>query len=184
MPIIPNASLARLRAGQVSLGFGVHHLRTAATPALAKAAGYDWLFIDMEHGAFSVQEATQLCLAALPVGDDPVSAAVMADPDPAIGVADGPRGDKEEGGIVGIHEDVVQDQVVGGAEFGEPMPGSAPIERVVEPTGGGAHIQVIGLARHRGKRAGVPTGRTHCAPGSLSRETLNREHQQKPEEGL
>ena len=72
MPIIPNASLARLRAGQVSLGFGVHHLRTAATPALAKAAGYDWLFIDMEHGAFSIQEATQLCLAALPVGIAPL----------------------------------------------------------------------------------------------------------------
>ena len=44
MPIIPNPSLARLRAGQVSIGFGVHHLRTVATPALAKAAGYDWLF--------------------------------------------------------------------------------------------------------------------------------------------
>ena len=40
MPIIPNPSLARLRAGQVSIGFGVHHLRTVATPALAKAAGY------------------------------------------------------------------------------------------------------------------------------------------------
>jgi 2-keto-3-deoxy-L-rhamnonate aldolase RhmA len=72
MPIIANASLARLRAGQVSIGFGVHHLRTVATPALAKAAGYDWLFIDMEHGAFSVQEATQICLAALSVGIAPI----------------------------------------------------------------------------------------------------------------
>jgi 2-keto-3-deoxy-L-rhamnonate aldolase RhmA len=72
MPIIPNASLARLRAGRISVGFGAHHLRTAATPALAKAAGYDWLFIDMEHGAFSIQEATQLCLAALPVGIAPL----------------------------------------------------------------------------------------------------------------
>ena len=33
---------------------------------------YDWLFIDCEHGAFSVQEATQLCLAALPAGITPV----------------------------------------------------------------------------------------------------------------
>jgi len=72
MPIIPNASLARLRAGQVSVGFGVLHLRSMAVPALAKAAGYDWLFIDMEHGAFSVQEATQLCMAALPVGIAPL----------------------------------------------------------------------------------------------------------------
>jgi 2-keto-3-deoxy-L-rhamnonate aldolase RhmA len=72
MAIIPNASLARLRAGEVSYGFGVHHLRTVAVPMLAKAAGYDWLFIDMEHGAFSVQEATQICLAALPVGIAPI----------------------------------------------------------------------------------------------------------------
>ena len=72
MPIIPNAALARLRAGKVSIGFGAHHLRTVATPALAKAAGYDWLFIDMEHGAFSIQEATQLCIAALPVGIAPL----------------------------------------------------------------------------------------------------------------
>ena len=72
MSIIPNAALARLRAGKVALGFGVHQLRTVATPAIARAAGYDWLFVDMEHGAFSVQEATQLCLAALPVGIAPI----------------------------------------------------------------------------------------------------------------
>jgi 2-keto-3-deoxy-L-rhamnonate aldolase RhmA len=71
-PIIQNTTLRRLRAGDLALGFGVHHLRTAAVPMLAKAAGYDWLFIDTEHGAFSVQEATQLCLAALPAGVTPI----------------------------------------------------------------------------------------------------------------
>jgi 2-keto-3-deoxy-L-rhamnonate aldolase RhmA len=70
--IIPNAALRRLRAGEMALGFGVHHLRTAATPMLAKAGGYDFLFIDTEHGAFSIQEATQMCLAALPVGITPL----------------------------------------------------------------------------------------------------------------
>lgn len=72
LPITPNAALRTLRAGGVALGFGVHHLRTAATPMLARAAGYDWLFIDTEHGAFSVQEATQICLAALPAGITPI----------------------------------------------------------------------------------------------------------------
>ncbi len=72
MPIVQNTALRRLRAGEVSLGFGVHHLRTAAVPALAAATGHDWLFIDTEHGAFSVQEATQLCIAALPVGVTPI----------------------------------------------------------------------------------------------------------------
>lgn len=72
MPIFPNRTLAKLKAGELALGFGVQHLRTAATPMLAKAAGYDWLFIDCEHGAFSMQEATQLCLAALPTGVTPL----------------------------------------------------------------------------------------------------------------
>lgn len=72
MAIIPNVSLDRLRAGKVSLGFGATHLRTVATPMLAKSAGFDWLFIDMEHGAFSVHEATQLCFASLTAGISPI----------------------------------------------------------------------------------------------------------------
>ncbi|HMR33670.1 MAG TPA: aldolase/citrate lyase family protein [Geminicoccaceae bacterium] len=72
MAIFPNKTLAKLKAGELALGFGVQHLRSVATPMLAKAAGYDWLFIDCEHGAFSMQEATQLCLAALPTGVTPL----------------------------------------------------------------------------------------------------------------
>ncbi|MGH7118614.1 MAG: HpcH/HpaI aldolase family protein [Acetobacteraceae bacterium] len=72
MAIIANQALRRVRAGELAIGFGVHHLRSAATPQLAAAAGFDWLFIDTEHGAFSVQEATQLCLAALPTSVTPI----------------------------------------------------------------------------------------------------------------
>lgn len=72
MAIIQNTSLARLRAGQLSIGFGAGALRTVATPLFAKAAGFDWLFVDMEHGAFSVHEATQLCIAALSTGVTPI----------------------------------------------------------------------------------------------------------------
>jgi 2-keto-3-deoxy-L-rhamnonate aldolase RhmA len=50
------------------LGFGVHHLRTSAVPMIAAAGNHDFLFIDMEHGATTVQEATQICIAALPSG--------------------------------------------------------------------------------------------------------------------
>ena len=72
MAIFPNRTLAKLKAGELALGFGVQHLRSVATPMLARAAGYDWLFIDCEHGAFSMQEATQICLAALPTGVTPL----------------------------------------------------------------------------------------------------------------
>jgi len=72
MPLVENAAKRKLRAGDLALGFSVQHLRTSATALVAAAADHDWLFIDMEHGAFSVQEATQLCLAALPTGITPI----------------------------------------------------------------------------------------------------------------
>ena len=72
MPIAPNHVKQRLAKGELALGFGVHHLRGSAVGMLAAAAGYDWLFIDMEHGAMSVQEAAQISIAALCQGITPV----------------------------------------------------------------------------------------------------------------
>jgi len=70
--MIENHALNRMRAGRPAFGFGAHHLRSMATPLLAEAAGYDWLFIDCEHGAHTVQEATQMCMAALPTSVTPI----------------------------------------------------------------------------------------------------------------
>src|SRR5882757_6536584 len=72
MPLVENKTKLKLKNNELALGFGVHHLRTSATAMLAAAADHDWLFIDMEHGAHSVHEATQLCLAALPTGVTPI----------------------------------------------------------------------------------------------------------------
>jgi 2-keto-3-deoxy-L-rhamnonate aldolase RhmA len=68
MAIVENTAKRKLAAGGIALGFGVHHLRTSAVPMLAAAGNHDFLFIDMEHGAATVQEATQICIAALPAG--------------------------------------------------------------------------------------------------------------------
>jgi 2-keto-3-deoxy-L-rhamnonate aldolase RhmA len=72
MALTTSTTRRRLKAGQMALGFGVHHLRTVAAPVLAAATGHDWMFIDTEHGAFTVQETTQLCIAALPTGVTPI----------------------------------------------------------------------------------------------------------------
>lgn len=72
MALAPNQTKRRMQAGRLALGFGVHHLRTAAAPALAAATGHHWMFLDNEHGAFSVHEIAQLCIAALPVGVTPL----------------------------------------------------------------------------------------------------------------
>ena len=65
MTLIRNETKRKLKAGELALGFGVHHLRTSAVGMLAASCGHDWIFIDMEHGAFSMHEATQICIAAL-----------------------------------------------------------------------------------------------------------------------
>src|SRR4026208_930679 len=72
MALLGKEALDKIRSGELTLGLGVHQLRGSAVPMLAKAAGYDWLFIDSEHGTISTQEISQICLAALPTGVAPI----------------------------------------------------------------------------------------------------------------
>lgn len=72
MPLFKNEALARLRDGQLALGFGVTQLRTVAAAQIAKQAGFHWLAIDMEHGSLSLSEVSQLCLTAATVGIAPI----------------------------------------------------------------------------------------------------------------
>ena len=72
MPLLGSEGLQKIRSGQITLGLGIYHLRGAPASLLAKAAGYDWLFIDCEHGAMSTQEAAQISIAALSTGVTPI----------------------------------------------------------------------------------------------------------------
>jgi 2-keto-3-deoxy-L-rhamnonate aldolase RhmA len=72
MTLLAQDALSRIRSGQLALGFGVHHLRGAAVPMLARAAGFDFLFIDAEHGAIATPEISQIAIAALGLGVVPI----------------------------------------------------------------------------------------------------------------
>src|SRR5262245_64374110 len=72
MPLLASEALQNIRGGKLTLGLGVHHLRGAAVPLLAKAAGFDFLFIDAEHGFISTPEISQICVAALGLGVVPI----------------------------------------------------------------------------------------------------------------
>lgn len=72
MPVVANRTKEKLAAGELAVGFGVRQARTADTAAIAQACGFDWLFIDMEHGSLDVDNAVQLCAAALPTGVTPI----------------------------------------------------------------------------------------------------------------
>jgi 2-keto-3-deoxy-L-rhamnonate aldolase RhmA len=69
--VLAHDALQRIR-GDMSIGFGVQHLRGAAAPMLAQAAGYDWLFIDSEHGSLTTDDIAQLCLSSLTNGIAPI----------------------------------------------------------------------------------------------------------------
>ncbi len=70
--VIRNPIRERLAAGGVAIGVGVRALRGVEVAQLMKTAGYDWLFIDLEHGATTIDQACQIAQAALAVGIAPV----------------------------------------------------------------------------------------------------------------
>lgn len=75
MPLhaVRNSARERLEAGEVSLGFGVRTARSAEIAKAMKTAGFDWLFLDLEHSAMSIETAAQLALAGLEAGIAPIA---------------------------------------------------------------------------------------------------------------
>lgn len=63
-----NPAKARLDAGELVLCLGVRLARTVDIARMAKSAGFDALFIDMEHSAMALETAVQISVAALDVG--------------------------------------------------------------------------------------------------------------------
>ncbi|MBV9859891.1 MAG: aldolase [Alphaproteobacteria bacterium] len=60
-----NEARERLQRGEVSIGVGVRTARTVDVAKMMKTCGFDWLFIDLEHGTMSLEFATTIAVAAL-----------------------------------------------------------------------------------------------------------------------
>src|SRR5215469_15412964 len=69
---IRNAAKERLARGELALGFTVALARTVAVAPLAAAAGFDWLFLEMEHGSLPLETAAQIGQMALACGIAPI----------------------------------------------------------------------------------------------------------------
>jgi 4-hydroxy-2-oxoheptanedioate aldolase len=68
MALISNPTRDRLAKGEVAIGIGLRQARTVdIAPAMA-AAGYDWLFVDLEHSTIGLDTAMQISVAALGAG--------------------------------------------------------------------------------------------------------------------
>jgi 4-hydroxy-2-oxoheptanedioate aldolase len=69
---VNNPARARLERGELSLGVGVRAARTVDIAKMMKSCGYDWLFIDLEHGTMSIEFASTIAVAALDTGIAPI----------------------------------------------------------------------------------------------------------------
>lgn len=72
MTTFRNPVREKLETGALALGFSVRMLRTVEVAAMTKAAGYDWLWLDCEHGTLSLDAAAQIATAALDAGIAPI----------------------------------------------------------------------------------------------------------------
>jgi 2-keto-3-deoxy-L-rhamnonate aldolase RhmA len=65
MHAVSNLAKVLLSQGQLAIGIGVRGVRGVEIARVMKTAGFDWLFIDLEHGATSTETAYQISVAAL-----------------------------------------------------------------------------------------------------------------------
>jgi 4-hydroxy-2-oxoheptanedioate aldolase len=72
MSSIKNITRERLARGETALGIGIRLARTVDIGKAMKTAGYDWLFIDLEHGPLSLDTAAQMSVAGFDAGIAPI----------------------------------------------------------------------------------------------------------------
>ena len=68
----PNRVKRALVEGQVQVGTWVNTLATPKITQILATAGFDFIYIDMEHSGFSIETVTDLCFAALSLGLVPI----------------------------------------------------------------------------------------------------------------
>lgn len=72
MALVANVTKSRLDAGEMVLGMSVRLARTGDIAKIAATCGYDFLFIDMEHGPLGMETVGGICAAALDAGCSPI----------------------------------------------------------------------------------------------------------------
>ncbi len=72
MPVLPNSTKRTLKAGGAAIGTMITFTRSPAIARMAATAGFQWVVMDTEHGAFSTETQTDFCLVARGAGITPV----------------------------------------------------------------------------------------------------------------
>jgi 2-dehydro-3-deoxyglucarate aldolase/4-hydroxy-2-oxoheptanedioate aldolase len=61
-----------LKAGKLQVGCGFQQIRSAEVARILAAAGFDWTFIDGEHGGFDIETQQDLCRTCVTSGMSPI----------------------------------------------------------------------------------------------------------------
>src|SRR6202051_944372 len=69
--VLRNHVKEKLARGEVVASMTVRLVRGIEIARIAKTAGFDSLYVDMEHSSFSLESMSQVCIAALEVGITP-----------------------------------------------------------------------------------------------------------------
>ena len=84
-----NPAREKLEKGDLSLGVGLRQARTVDIAMAMRTAGYDWLFIDLEHNSMTLDMAVQISVAANGAGIAPIVRVPYKQFDMATRVLDG-----------------------------------------------------------------------------------------------
>ena len=89
MSATPDGLKARLDRGELSLAMVVRFSRSVDVVAMAKAAGFHALYVDLEHAPLSLDQTSQICLAAQWAGVTPLVRVPAGRPDMIGSALDG-----------------------------------------------------------------------------------------------
>ena len=67
-----NVALEKLRRQELSLGVVLRQARSVETAKIFETAGFDWLFLDLEHNSMSIETACEMSVGALDAGIAPL----------------------------------------------------------------------------------------------------------------
>jgi 2-keto-3-deoxy-L-rhamnonate aldolase RhmA len=81
-PLLHNRAKEKLARGETVYSMTVRLVRTVDIASIAHTAGFDSVYIDLEHSSFSLEDAGQICMACNALGVTPLVR--VPGPDPAL----------------------------------------------------------------------------------------------------
>src|SRR5207245_11162190 len=87
--IVRNIVKEKLARGEVVASLTVRLTRSVEIARLAKTAGFDSIYVDVEHSSLSLETTSQICVTALEVGIAPFVRVPSTRPEHASRALDG-----------------------------------------------------------------------------------------------